>query len=215
MPMESLIKDIRYAVRGLTRRPGFTAVAVVTLAVGIGASTAIFSVLNGVLLRPLPYPEPDRLVTLRESNPTKQPDSQVSPANFLDWQRQNTVFADPAAYRSVSYNLTGDGNPERLRAGRVSSGLFPALEAQPIVGRDVTREEDQVGHEKVVLLGYGLWQKRFGGERDIVGKTLQLNGESYNVVGVMPRDFRLPDQLERELWTPIAFNENEKTFHQA
>jgi putative ABC transport system permease protein len=210
-----LINDIRYGVRALVRRPGFTLVAVVTLAVGIGASTAIFSVVNGVLLRPLPYPEPDRLVTLRESNSTKQPDSQVSPANFLEWQRQNTVFASLAAYRSVSYNLTGDGNPERLLAGRVSPGLFTMLGTQPILGRDFLSEEDQVGREKVVLISHGLWQRRFGSDANIVSKTIKLNGENYTIVGVMPADFRLPDQRERELWTPIAFKDDEKTFHQA
>ena len=122
-----MIKDIRYAFRALARRPGFTAVAVITLALGIGANTAIFSVVYGVLLRPLDYPEAERLVALRESNASKQPDSQVAPANFLEWQRQNTVFSDLAAYRTVSYNLTGDGNPERLLAGRVSAGLFKTL----------------------------------------------------------------------------------------
>ena len=185
--MESLIKDIRYAIRALVRRPGFTVVAVLTLALGIGASTAIFSIVNGVLLRPLPYPEPDRLVTLRESNPTRQPDSQVSPGNFLDWQRQATVFGQLASYRTVSYNLTGDGNPERLLAGRVSPGLFTMLGAQPIHGRDFLSEENQVGREKVVLIGQGLWQRRFVSDSNIVGKTLQLNGESYSVIGVLGR----------------------------
>jgi putative ABC transport system permease protein len=131
-----MIKDVRYACRALARRPVFTAVAVITLALGIGANTAIFSVVYGVLLRPLDYPQPERLVALREANALKQPDAQIAPGNFLEWQRQNTVFSDLAAYRTVSYNLTGDGDPERLLAGRVSAGLFKTLGVQPVVGRD-------------------------------------------------------------------------------
>jgi putative ABC transport system permease protein len=208
-----MIKDIRYGLRALARRPGFTVVAVITLALGIGANTAIFSVVYGVLLRPLDYPEPERLVALRESNPSKQPDSQVSPANFLEWQQQNTVFSDTAVYRTVSYNLTGDGNPERLLAGRVSAGLFKTLGGQPILGREFSPEEDQLGRHKVVLIGESLWQRRFGSDVSVIGKILKLGGEDFTVIGVMPRDFRLPDQRERELWTPIAFTENERIFH--
>ncbi len=213
--METLIKDIRYAIRTLIRRPGFAAVAVITLALGIGANTAIFSVVYGVLLRPLPYPDPDRLVALRESNLARQPDAQIAPGNFLDWQRQNTVFSHLAAYRTVSYNLTGDGPPERLLAGRASTGLFTMLGTQPILGREFLLEENQPGREKVVLIGQGLWQRRFGTDPNIIGKTLNLSGENYTVVGVMPDDFRLPDHRERELWTPIAFKDSEKTLHHA
>src|SRR5262245_10039248 len=130
----------------------FTAVAVITLALGIGATTAIFSVVDGVLLRPLNYPEPERLVALRESNRLKQPDAQIAPGNFVEWQRQNTVLSDLAAYRNVSYNLTGDGDPERLLAGRVSTGLFKMFGVQPLLGRDFLAEEDQPGREKVVII---------------------------------------------------------------
>ena len=208
-----MIKDIRYALRALARRPGFTAVAVITLALGIGANTAIFSVVNGVLLRPLEYPEPERLVSLRDSNPSKQLDSQISPANFLEWQRQNTVFSDLATYRTVSYNLTSDGNPERLLAGRVSSGLFKTLGVGPILGREFAPEEDQLGRDKVAIISEGLWQRRFGSEASVIGKTLKLSGEDFTVIGVMPKNLRLPDQRERELWTPIAFTENERIYH--
>lgn len=216
--MDSLLKDIRYAMRALLRRPGFTAVAVITLALGIGANTAIFSVVHGVLLKPLPYPQPDRLVALRQANPATnptQPDTQISPGNFLEWQRQSTVFSSLAAYRTVSYNLTNDGNPERLLAGRVSSGLFRLLGAQPLLGRDFLDEEDQPGRDKVVIISEGLWQRRFGADTNIIGKTLKLDGDDFAVVGVMPSAFRLPDQRERELWTPIAFKDNEKTLYQA
>ena len=207
-----MIKDVRYALRTLARRPGFTAIAVITLALGIGANTAIFSVVYGVLLRPLDYPEPERLVALRESNPLKQPDSQISPGNFLDWQQQNTVFSDLAAYRTVSYNLTADGNPERLLAGRVTSGLFKTLGVRAILGREFLPEEDQPGRAKVVLISESVWQRRFGTDPSVIGKTLRLSGEDFTVIGVMPASLRLPDQRERELWTPIAFTENETIY---
>ena len=216
--MDSLINDVRYAFRALLRRPGFTAVAVITLALGIGANTAIFSVVHGVLLEPLPYVESDRLVALRQSNLTAnvaQPDAQISPGNFLEWQRQNTTFSSLAAYRTVSYNLTGDGNPERLLSARVSSDLFKLLGAQPIWGRDFLAEEDQPGHDKVVIISQGLWHRRFGGWGDVLGKSLKLDGEDFTIVGVMPASFRLPDQRERELWTPIAFKDSEQTLYQA
>ena len=213
--MDNLIKDVRYAFRALARRPAFTAVAVITLALGIGANTAIFSVVYGVLLRPLGYPKAEQLVALRESNPLKQPDAQIAPGNFLEWQKQSTVFSDLAAYRNVSYNLTGDGEPERLLAGRVSAAFFRTLGAQPIAGRDFLAEEDQPGGERVVIIGAGLWQRRFGSRSNVIGRRIRLSGEDFTVVGVMPADFRLPDQRERELWTPIAFSENERTLHQA
>jgi putative ABC transport system permease protein len=210
-----LIKDFRYGLRTLTRRPAFTVVAVITLALGIGANTAIFSVVYGVLLRPLDYPDPEQLVAFREANPLRQADAQIAPGNFLEWQRQNTVFSDVIAYRTVSYNLTGDGVPERLLASRVSAKTFQTLGAQLILGRDFLDEEDQAGRDKVVIIGEGLWRRRFGSQTNIIGKTLKLNGEDHTVVGVVGGDFRLPDQRERELWTPIAFQESEKSLHHA
>jgi len=210
-----MIKDVRYAFRALARRPGFTAVAVITLALGIGANTAIFSVVYGVLLRPLDFPQAERLVALREANALKQPDAQIAPGNFLEWQRQNTVFSDIAAYRTVSYNLTGDGDPERLLAGRISAGLFKTLGVRPVVGRDFLAEEDQPGREKVVIIGARLWQRRFASDPGVVGRSLKLSGEDFTVVGVMPDGFRLADQREREIWTPIAFTENERNLHHA
>ena len=213
--MDSLIKDIRYGIRALLKRPAFAAIALITLALGIGANTAIFSVVNGVLLQPLPYPDSDRLVALRDSNVSKQPDSQVAPGNFVDWEKQSTVFSALEAYRTVSYNLTSDGTPERLLAGRVTVGMFKTLGAQPIVGRDFLAEEDQPGREKVVMMGESLWQRRFGSDPEVIGKTVKLSGESFTVVGVMPATFRLPDQRERELWTPIALKDSEKSLHHA
>jgi putative ABC transport system permease protein len=213
--MHALIHDIRFAFRMLIKRPAFAAIVVITLALGIGANTAVFSVVNGVLLDPLPYPEPDRLVALRESNLLRQPDAQVAPGNFLDWQSQNTVFSAVEAYRTVSYNLTGEGHPERILSGRVSAGLFRMLGVQPIIGRDFLSEDDQPGNEKVVLISEGLWRRRFGGDSEVVGKTLDLSGDNFTVVGVLPSTFRLPDQRERELWTPIAFKDGERSLHHA
>src|SRR5215468_9858642 len=213
--MQAIFKDIRYAARNLWQRPGFTLFALVTLALGIGANTAIFSVVNGVLLQPLPYPESERLVALREFNLTKQPDAQIAPGNFLEWRRQNTVFTQLEAYRTVSYNLTGDGLPERLLAGRVSTGMFKLLGVQPVLGRDFRPEEDQPGNERVVLISDALWQRRFGADPNVLGKTLRLNGENFTVIGVLPPRFHLPDQRERELWTPIAFKDNEQNLRQA
>ena len=213
--MQQLSNDFRYALRALTRRPSFTVVAVITLALGIGGSTAIFSVVYGVLLRPLDYPEPERLVALRESNPLRQPDAQIAPGNFFEWQRQNTVFSDVVAYRTVSYNLTGEGVPERLLAGRVSANVFKTLGAPLILGREFLDEEDQAGHDKVVIIVEGLWRRRFGSQTNIIGKTLRLSGEDFTVLGVIGGNFRLPDQRERELWTPIAFKESERSLHHA
>jgi putative ABC transport system permease protein len=213
--MDNLLKDVRFAFRALTRRPAFTAIAVITLALGIGANTAIFSVVYGVLLQPLHYPDPSQLVVLRESNTPKQPDSQVAPGNFLQWQQQNTVYSELVAYRTVSYNLTGDGDPERLLAGRVSAGVFKMFGVQPLLGRVFLAEEDQPGREKVALIGEGLWQRRFGADRNLLGQTLKLSGENFTVIGVVPEEFRLPDQKRREVWTPLALTESERGLHHA
>ena len=213
--MESTIKDLRYAARALVRRPGFAAVAVITLALGIGANTAIFSVVYGVLLRPLDYPQPEQLLVLRESRLRGPVDAQVAPGNFLEWQKQNTVFSDLAAYRTVSYNFSGEGEPERLLAARVSAGLFKMLGAQMLSGREFLTDEDQPGREKVVIISEGLWRRRFGSDANVIGRNLRLSGENFSVVGVVSDRFRLPDQKKRQLWTPIAFTETERELHQA
>ena len=183
--METLWQDLKYGARQLLRSPGFTVVAVLTLALGIGANTAIFSVVNGVLLRPLPYPEPDRLVFLSEWS-EQVPGMSISMANFNDWREMNTVFDSLFAYRRQNVILTGEGEPERLQMRQVSHGIFPTLGIKPILGRPFTPEEDKVGAERVVLLGEGFWLRRFGGDPGVVGKALVLDGESYTVIGVLP-----------------------------
>lgn len=207
--METFSQDFRYGVRLLLKHRGFSAVAVLALALGIGANTAIFSVINSVLLKPLPYKEPERLVELRETNPPKHPDVPVSAASFLDWQSQNTVFEQVAAYRSTSYNLIGDGEPERIRAARISAGTFTLLGINPLVGRDFLPEEDQPERARVVAISHGLWQRRFGSDPNLVGQTINLSGNIYTVVAIMPATFGFPERTI-ELWTPMAIEPFER-----
>jgi putative ABC transport system permease protein len=195
--------DLRYAIRMQVKNPAFTVIAIIALALGIGANTAIFSVVNTVLLRPLP--DPERLVMVWE-DATKHgyPTDTPAAANFVDWRDQNQVFEGMAAIVDESFNFTGAGDPERLEGRRVSSNLFPLLGVEPQLGRVFTAAEDQPGSQRVVLLSYPLWQRRFGGDPSIVGKTLTLNGEGYTVVGVMPARFQFPS-TDDDLWVPVAF----------
>ncbi|HYY56701.1 MAG TPA: ABC transporter permease, partial [Pyrinomonadaceae bacterium] len=180
--METLLQDLRYNLRVLVKNPGFAAIAVFTLALGIGANTAIFSVVNAVLLRPLPYADPDRLVQVWEYRPRQGLNRQnVSSAEFAAWHDQNSVFEEVAAIDVAEYNLTGDAEPERVVGARVSSSYFPLLGIKPALGRTFLREEDQPDHSDVVVLSHGLWQRRFGGERSVVGRDVALDGESYTI----------------------------------
>jgi putative ABC transport system permease protein len=212
MTMDTLLKDIRYGIRMLLKKPGFTVVAVITLALGIGANTAIFSVVNAVLLRPLPYKEPDRLMVIRETKLPQFPEFSVSPGNFLDWKAQNTVFERMGAMNSTSFNLIGTGDPERLRGMFVSDGFFALFGATPQLGRDFLPEEDKPGSNFVVMLSNGLWQRRFGGDPKIVNQAINLNGQSYTVIGVMPASFRYGGR-DLDLWTPIAFTAQQAQNH--
>ncbi len=195
--MATLIQDLRYGLRMLAKNPGFTAVAVLTLALGIGANTAIFSVVNGVLLQPLPYPDANRLVMTYESN-----GSSLAYPNFLDWRRENHCFTDMAAFRWNDLILTGSGQPEHLSGEFVSASFFPVLGINPSLGRNFLAEEDRLGAGGVVMLSYGLWQRRFGASPDILGKSLTLNARNYTVIGILPRDFRFRDQ--GELFVPLG-----------
>ncbi|MFL6530489.1 MAG: ADOP family duplicated permease [Chthoniobacterales bacterium] len=206
-----LTQDVRYGVRMLAKNPAFTAIAVLALALGIGANTAIFSVVNTILLRPLPYKNPDQLVVIWE-NATHLgfPKNTPSPANFLDWQQQATVFSGMAAFAEKSFNLTGVGEPERLDGRRVSANLFDLLGVKPIIGRTFVPEEDQPG-TKVALLNESLWKRRFGSDPGVIGRALNLNGESYTVVGVLPRSVQLPafGNWRDQVWVPLAFPSEE------
>src|SRR5215813_12835957 len=164
--MNGLLQDLRYAVRQLRKNTGFTVIAVITLALGIGATTAIFSMVEAILLRPLPYPQASRLMLLHESS-EQIPDMSIAMANFDDWRKQNTVFENLAAYQADDVVLTGRGDPERLQLRRVTSSLFPTLGVQPILGRAMLPEEDKVGAEKVVLLGEGFWLRKFAGDPNV------------------------------------------------
>jgi putative ABC transport system permease protein len=186
--MNTLIQDLKYGLRMLARNPGFTAVAVVTLALGIGANTAIFSVVNGVLLNPLPYPEPDRLVALYSRTPNS-PTWSIPYPNFLDWVRDNRSFSALAGYRADSFNLTGMDEPERVAAEMVSASFFPLLGVKPVIGRTFHPEEDQLGGTPVAVISNGFWKRRFGSSPDMLGKVLTLNGVDYSLVGVLPADF--------------------------
>jgi predicted permease len=186
--MGTLIQDLRYGLRMLAKNPGFTAVAIVTLALGIGANTAIFSVVNGVLLNPLPFAQPDGLVALYSRTPHFYRASTSYP-NFLDWVRGNSTFAALAAFREDDYNLTGMGEPERVPAEMVSASFFPVLGVKPVIGSDFTPEQDQIGGAPVALISAGFWARKFGSSPDALGKPLTLDGKAYTIVGVIPAGF--------------------------
>jgi putative ABC transport system permease protein len=210
--MGTLAQDLRYSVRVLIKSPGFAAVAVIVLALGIGANTAIFSVVNAVLLRPLPYHDPGRLVQVWHVPPAKSFPGMtrfaVSAANYLDWRDQNHVFDQLATYSYSTLNLSGKGQPESVRSGVVSPNFFSVLQVQPLLGRAIAPGEDRLGHANVVVLGHAFWRDHFGSDPGIVGQNVTLNGEGYAVVGVMPAGFQLPPSAE--VWTPMALTDKEK-----
>jgi putative ABC transport system permease protein len=187
------------------KRPLFSFAIILTIALGIGADATIFGVINAVLLEPLPYKDPDRLVRLWESNTGKSlPESPVSVPNFQDWQREQSVFEDVAALEMATYNITGSGEPQRVASARITANLIPTLGVAPALGRTFLPEEEKPGSNRVVLLSHSLWQRQFGAERSIVNQTIRLNGENYVVVGVMPAGFQFPGN--RELWVPLTID---------
>lgn len=209
--MDQLFTDIRYGFRSLLKRPAFTAIALLTLALGIGVNSAIFSAVDSILLRPLPLKDPARLVsvwehTLRDG--IRQ--NEAAPANFFDLQSQNQSFEQLGAFGPDDVNLTGDGEPERLDGQVVTANVFSILGVAPALGRTFSPEEDQPGQEHVVVLSDALWRRRFNGDPSIVNRTVTLNGESFTVIGVMPRGFFFPER-EIELWTPWAMEPDQKS----
>src|SRR5215813_4755874 len=208
LPMlETLFHDLRFGARMLFRNPGFTLIAVVTLALGIGANTAIFSVVNAVLLRALPYPEPGRLVRFWETNPGRGwLEFAASAPNFADWRKQQSVCEQLAAYEFNTLNFTGSGEPERVAALRVTANFFSVLGVAPAHGRNFLPEEDQSGRNHVAILSDGLWRRRFGADPNLIGRQIQLSGDSYTVVGVMPPGFQLTQGTE--LWAPLTLRTN-------
>src|SRR5258708_8041967 len=210
--MDGLFEDIRFPLRQFRKSPGFAAVAVVTLALGIGANTAIFSVVNGVLLRPLAFKDAVRLVRVWHVPPAKSfpgmPRFSVSAANYLDWERQNQVFEGMAIYTYHGFTFTGTDKPEQVGACAASSGFFSTLGVQPILGRVFSPEEDQPGRSNVVVLSHRMWQERFGSNPTIVGQNIEMDGRSYLVAGVMPASFQFPDFAQ--MWTPMAWSDKER-----
>jgi putative ABC transport system permease protein len=208
------MNDLHFAFRQLRQSPGFTAVAVLTLALGIGVNTTIFSLVNGVVLRPLPFRDPERLVFIDENSPRQGFDRLgIAYPDYLDWRQQNTVFEDIGVYGHTAYTLTGRDQPERLLGVEVSASLFALLGVQPVVGRPFISGEDQPGAAPVALISHGLWQRRFGGDTNLLGQVLTLDGRSHTVVGIMPPRFAFPETAE--LWTPLMVDnpESQRSSH--
>ncbi len=205
--MGILLQDLRYGFRMLLKSPGFTVVAVLALALGIGANSALFSVVNAVLLRPLPYEKPDQLVVMWEKAP--EMDTSVAYPNFTDWRDGNKSFEQMAAFRRDSFNLTGTGEPERLSGRLASATFFSTLGVKMLKGRDFVADEDRAGANRVVILNHGFWQKRFGGAVDIVGKELTLNNQSYTVIGITPPTYHYGSEVD--IFVPIGLFEKEYT----
>lgn len=216
--MNNLWLDIRYALRQLRKSPGFTLTAVLTLAFGIGATTAIFSIVEGVLLRPLPFPHPDRLVVLSDviqnvkgTNPADDEDGVTAPEISV-YERETRGFASLGGYRQTSYELTGAGAPAQISAARLTASIFPTLGVSPLMGRVFTAQED-TDHVQVAVISYGMWRSRFSGAPDVLGRKIELDRKTYQIIGVMPRSFEfplIPGQLyQSELWTPMSFTPDE------
>jgi putative ABC transport system permease protein len=198
-----MLQDLKYSVRMLVKTPAFTAVAIVALALGIGANSAIFSIVNAVLFRPLPFDEPDRLARVSERWPNGMLEA-VPSTDYFAWRERQQSFDEIAAYGGDHFNLTGGATPERVPGSQISASLIPALGVAPILGRGFTDEEDRFGGNPVVILSYNLWQRRFAGDRDVIGKTATINDRAHEIVGVMPRSFRLPDPSD--LYLPLALD---------
>jgi len=207
--MNTLWQDLRYGIRLLARKPFFTSIVVLTLALGIGATTAIFSVVNSVLLRPLPFRNSERIVTLWQNNIKAGVErDKVSPANFLDWRDQNQVFEETASAEPFGFDLAGDAEPERIRGWLVSEGFFRILGVNPQHGRTFMPEEERLTTGQPVVISHGFWKRRFGSNADVVGQGLLMSGQTYTVVGIMPPQFRFPD--DRDVWVPKVFNASDK-----
>ena len=211
--MENLLQDIRYGMRTLAKNPAFTVIALLTLALGIGANTAIFSVVESLLLRPLPYPQPERLVEIANTYLPQIPKAGLSPGDYADWKRQNLSFSEMGAYAKVlqGFNLSGEGEPQRVQAAYADSGLFPMLGIRPVAGRSFLPEEDRAGNAPAVILGHRLWESRFGGDPHVVGRNIALDNQRYTVVGVLPAGMQLARSAD--LWMPFGQFNDDLTEH--
>jgi predicted permease len=212
--MDILRQHLRFAVRMLSKNPSFTIIAVLTLALGIGATTAMFSVVNGVLLSPFPFADPDSLVTIKNQIPKLGPTPFSVPApDILTYQRETKSFTDVAGYQESTYDLTGQGEPRKVQGARLTSNVLSVLGATPMLGRNFTPDEDRIGNEKVVILSYRMWRSLFASDPNVLDKPITLDRQSYTVVGVMGKDFVFPIETQfdaSELWVPMAFTEEER-----
>ena len=204
---EDVLRDIRHAARGLWRSPGFSLAVILTLALGIGGNTAVFSVVDQLLLRPLPYPDGDQLAIVEESTGGLNSRADVSPANWLDWQRESRTFQRFAAWQPWAFTLTGAGEPRRVNAQQVSSEFFPLLGVAPLLGRTISNEDDRPSGPPVAVLSYRAWQEQLGGDRNAIGRTVQLDERPYEIVGVMPAGFRFVRE-DVDLWTAYQLDRN-------
>jgi len=206
--METLWNDLRYGWRVMRRSPGFAAVAILTLAIGIGANAAIFSIVNGVLLRPLPFPDSSRIVTIWETDANRNVvRGTASPAEFLDWCDMNHSFAELSGWRSLLFTITGSGDAEQVHGSQVSGNFFRMLGVGPVIGRDFSSEDEKPGREQVAILTYALWQRHYGGDSSVIGKSILLDEKPYTIIGILPRSFSLYGVApELDIWVPFAFN---------
>jgi putative ABC transport system permease protein len=203
MMVTSFVRDISHAIRSLRRTPGFTASAVLTFALGIGVNTAVFSVFNGVLLRPLPYPDSDRITMVWMDNRREQIREDItSYPNYRDWREQGSSYAQLAAFTDTAFTLTGAGEPERVNGAQTTASFFQVMGVPPLLGRLFTEAHETPAQDTVVVISHGLWQRRFGGSSGVLGRTITLNGRSHEIIGVMPATLRMP--ADAELWTPLA-----------
>ena len=209
--MDTLLQDLRYSLRRLTKSPAFAAIVVLTLGLGIGANTAIFSAVNAILLRPLPYNEPGELVTIQHDYPSLDLKAPVSAIGFRDYQESAHSFESMAVQTGWAANLTGVGDPVRLQGSQVTGRYFSTLQVPALLGRTIEPGEDSVGREHVVVLSYALWQRLFGSDPGVIGRSLSLNGETYQVIGVMPREFREFFNRSVEIWKPVVFQTDQMT----
>jgi len=208
--MESLIQDLRYAVRMLIKKPSFTVVVIAALALGIGANTAIFSIVNSILLKPLPYPDPGRLVMVWMDNKRMNVDQDIhSYPNYVDYRDQNEVFESLAAYYGVSVSLVGDGEPERILGAASTASLFTVLGVNPQIGRVFNESEEQAGQNRVAVLSYGLWQRRFGKDPNLIGQQIQVSDTPRTVIGIMPPSFEYPSK-DSDIWIPLTVSDDDK-----
>src|SRR5215813_273523 len=212
--MNAIMQDLRYGARMFFKNPGFTLVAIITLALGIGANTTIFSVINSLLLKPIPFPDAGRLALVWEAQANDPKDRNiVSAPNFWDWRRQNDVFENMAIFDSAGkgYNISGDGEPERVSGVRVSAGFFNVLGVKPRLGRTFLLEEETIGKHQVVVLSDGLWRSRYNSDPEIVGKTIKVDSENHTVIGVMPPEFEFQFWSPiRQLWSPVAYTQGDR-----